>query len=160
MNQQANHVEIILIKNLQQNQSLSPLNISLEEITVTGQSKDNMVRQNELGSLRMDVKEMSEIPVLFPSGKYEIDNNIVNYYTSRNGYRMPAYHRLDLGATLQLKKRKHFTSELSFGLYNVYARKNAYSIIFRTNENNPNLTEAVKIYLFTAIPSITWNFKF
>ena len=62
---QANHVEIILIKNLQQNQSLSPLNISLEEITVTGQSKDNMVRQNELGSLRMDVKEMSEIPVLF-----------------------------------------------------------------------------------------------
>lgn len=98
--------------------------------------------------------------ISFPSGKYEIDNNIVNYYASRNGYRMPAYHRLDLGATLLLKKTERFTSELSFGIYNAYARKNAYSILFRTNENNPNITEAVKLYLFTAIPSITWNFKF
>jgi hypothetical protein len=98
--------------------------------------------------------------ITFPSGKYEVDNNIVNYYTSRNGYRMPAYHRLDLGATLLLKKTEHFTSELSFGIYNAYARKNAYSILFQTNENNPNVTEAVKLYLFSAIPSIAWNFKF
>ena len=98
--------------------------------------------------------------ITFPSGKYEIDNNVVNYFTGRNGYRMPAYHRLDLGATLLLRKREHFTSELSFGLYNAYARKNAYSILFRTQEDNPKVTEAVKLYLFTAIPSVTWNFRF
>lgn len=98
--------------------------------------------------------------ITWPSGKYEIDYNIVNYYSSRNGYRMPDYHRLDLGATLLLKNSKRFTSELSFGLYNAYARKNAYTILFRTKEGNPTITEAAKLYLFTAIPSITWNFKF
>ena len=98
--------------------------------------------------------------ITFPSGKYEIDGNIVNYYTSRNGYRMPAYHRLDLGATLLLKERRKFRSELNFGLFNAYGRKNAYSILFRTKENNPSVTEAVKLYLFSVIPSITWNFRF
>jgi hypothetical protein len=98
--------------------------------------------------------------ITFPSGKYEIDGNIVNYYTSRNGYRMPAYHRLDLGVTLLLKESRKFRSELSFGLFNAYGRKNAYSILFRTNEDNPSQTEAVKLYLFSVIPSITWNFRF
>ena len=98
--------------------------------------------------------------ITLPSGKYEIDNNIVSLYGERNNSRMPSYHRLDLGATLLLRQDKKFTSELSFGLYNAYARKNAYSLMFRTNEDNPKVTEAVKLYLFTAIPSITWNFRF
>ncbi len=98
--------------------------------------------------------------ITFPSGKYIIDNNIVSYFTSRNAYRMPAYHRLDLGASLILKKTDRYTSELNFGLYNAYARKNAYTILFRTNEDDPSVTEAVKVYLFLAIPSITWNFRF
>jgi hypothetical protein len=98
--------------------------------------------------------------ITFPSGKYLMDGNIINYYTSRNGYRMPAYHRLDLGATLLLKERRKYRSELNFGLFNAYGRKNAYSILFRTNEDNPTQTEAVKLYLFSVIPSVTWNFKF
>ncbi len=98
--------------------------------------------------------------VTFPSGKYEMDGNVVSYYTSRNGYRMPDYHRLDLGATLLLKKRKNFVSELNFGIYNAYARKNAYAILFRTKEGTTNVTESVKVYLFSVIPSVTWNFRF
>ncbi len=98
--------------------------------------------------------------ITFPSGKYEIDGNIVNYYTSRNGYRMPAYHRLDLGANLLLKETPKFRSELSFGVFNAYGRKNAYSILFRTKDDNSGDTEAVKLYLFSVIPSITWNFRF
>ena len=98
--------------------------------------------------------------ITFPSGKYEMDGNVVNYFTSRNGYRMPAYHRLDLGATLLLKENRKFRSELSFGLFNAYGRKNAYTILFRTKDDNSGETEAVKIYLFSVIPSITWNFKF
>jgi hypothetical protein len=98
--------------------------------------------------------------ITFPSGKYEISGNIVNYYTSRNGYRMPAYHRLDLGATLLLSQNKKFRSELNFGVFNAYGRKNAYSITFRTVEENSPKTEAVKLYLFSVIPSVTWNFKF
>ncbi len=98
--------------------------------------------------------------VTFPSGKYEMDGNVVSYYTSRNGYRMPAYHRLDLGTNLLLKKKKNFVSEFNFGIYNAYARKNAYAIQFRTKEGTAGVTESVKIYLFSFIPSVTWNFRF
>ncbi len=97
--------------------------------------------------------------VTFPSGKYEINGDIINLYTERNGYRIPDYHRLDLGATLKLDS-KHFDSDLTFSLYNAYGRKNAYSIDFRESEDNPGTTEAVKISLFTYVPSITWNFNF
>lgn len=98
--------------------------------------------------------------VSFPSGKYEATGNTVFYYTERNGYRMPAYHRLDLAATKQLAHRKHFSSELSIGLYNAYGQENAYSISFRQNKENPERTEAVQTTLFRFIPSITYNFKF
>lgn len=98
--------------------------------------------------------------VTFPAGKYLIDDKVVFYYTERNGYRMPNYHRLDLGATMQLKKRGRYSSELSFSLYNAYGRKNAYTINFRESEDNPEKTEAVQTSLFTYVPSISYNFKF
>ncbi len=44
--------------------------------------------------------------VTFPSGKYQVNGQTAFYYTERNGYRMPAYHRLDIAATLENKKRK------------------------------------------------------
>ncbi|WP_245975221.1 TonB-dependent receptor [Deminuibacter soli] len=98
--------------------------------------------------------------VSFPSGKYKVDDRVIFYYTERNGYRMPAYHRLDLGATLQLKKHKKYSSELSFSLYNAYGRKNAYVITFREAKDNPQRTEAVQTSLFSFVPSVSYNFKF
>ncbi|MBL7974347.1 MAG: TonB-dependent receptor, partial [Candidatus Kapabacteria bacterium] len=94
--------------------------------------------------------------VTFPSGKYEVAGNVVFYYTERNGYRMPAYNRLDLGATWKIGER----SELNFSLYNAYGQQNAYTIDFRTSESDPTKTEAVQTSLFRWIPSVTWNFKF
>ncbi len=98
--------------------------------------------------------------VTFPAGKYQVGGQTVYYYTERNGYRMPAYHRLDLGATLQLKERKHWSHELTFSLYNAYGRENAYTIEFRDNKDNPNKTEAYQVALFKFIPSVSYNFKF
>ena len=98
--------------------------------------------------------------VTFPTGKYTIDNRVVFYYTDRNSYRMPDYHRLDLGATKQLKKKGRFSSELSFSLYNAYGRENAYTINFRESKDHPGTTEAVQTTLFTFVPSISYNFKF
>ena len=98
--------------------------------------------------------------VTFPNGKYTLDGNTYFYYTNRNGYRMPNYHRLDLAATCQLKKKKKFSSELAFSLYNAYGRKNAYQINFRQSPDNPNETQAEETYLFTFVPSISYNFKF
>jgi len=98
--------------------------------------------------------------VTFPSGKYEYDNQIWSYYTERNGYRMPDYHRLDLNLHLKGKRTKKFQSSWDFSLYNAYNRYNAYSISFEESETNPGTTEAVKLSLFGIVPSITWNFKF
>ena len=98
--------------------------------------------------------------ITFPSGKYEINGSIQYYYTDRNAYRMPDYHRLDLGATRYFKKTDKSESSLSFSLYNAYGRKNAYTIDFEEDPTDPTKTRAVKTYLFTFVPSITYNFKF
>ncbi len=98
--------------------------------------------------------------ITFPSGKYKVNEEVQFYYTERNGYRMPDYHRLDLGATCQLKKTSKSESSLSFSLYNAYGRKNAYSIMFEVDSDDETRTIAEKVYLFTFIPSISYNFKF
>ncbi len=94
--------------------------------------------------------------VTFPSGNYMIEGRLVPYYTERNGYRMPAYHRLDLSATYTINAK----SNLNFSLYNAYNRANAYSINFRQNRTDPTKTEAVQITIFPIIPSVTYNFNF
>jgi len=89
-----------------------------------------------------------------------VDNQVVFLYTERNGYRMPANHRLDIGATWKLKEHKRFSSELAFSIYNVYARQNAYVITFQQSESDPSKTEALQTSLFRMVPSISYNFKF
>lgn len=98
--------------------------------------------------------------VTFPSGKYSVDGATTYLYTARNGYRMPDYHRLDLGATFLAKETKRFKSEWAFSMYNAYNRRNAYTITFRDSETTPGTTEAVKTALFGIVPSVSWNFKF
>lgn len=98
--------------------------------------------------------------VTYPAGKYRINDRVYFYYTDRNSYRMPDYHRLDLGATVQLKKKKRFSSELNFSVFNAYGRANAYEIEFRESRTDPSMTEAVQTSLFKIVPSITYNFKF
>ncbi|WP_027420786.1 TonB-dependent receptor [Crocinitomix catalasitica] len=112
--------------------------------------------------------------VTFPSGKYEVMEQEVFLYSERNGYRMPDYHRLDLGLTLHNKKykmvpdpisgeevqvEKRFQSSWNFSVYNAYARENAYSIRFQANEETGQ-TEAIQLSLFKIVPSISYNFTF
>ncbi|MDD4198330.1 MAG: TonB-dependent receptor [Paludibacter sp.] len=98
--------------------------------------------------------------VTFPSGKYKINDEVKYYYNIRNGNRMPDYHRLDLGVTWNFKSKRKYKSSLNFSVYNAYARKNAFSINFEEDPSDPEKTYAVMTYLFTAIPSITYNFNF
>jgi CarboxypepD_reg-like domain/TonB-dependent Receptor Plug Domain len=97
--------------------------------------------------------------VTYPKGAYMIDNRIVFLYTDRNGNRMPAYHRLDLGASKQFARKKHYESNLTFSLYNAYGHDNAYTITFKQNEKTKQI-EAIQTTLFKLVPSITYNFKF
>jgi hypothetical protein len=102
-------------------------------------------------------------PTSYPASKYTIQGNTLYYYTSRNSNRIPDYHRLDLSATYEFKKNENrrFKQSLNISLYNVYMRRNAYSVTFRQNDDNPNISEAVQISIIgTIIPSITYNFSF
>jgi hypothetical protein len=98
--------------------------------------------------------------ITFPSGKYLVNNIPVPYYTERNGYRMPAYHRLDISLSLDGKNRKKLKSGWDFSVFNLYNRHNAYLISFRENETVQGSVEAVKLSLFGIVPSITYKFRF
>ena len=119
-----------------------------------------MYQLNEKWNLSVSWVYNTGNAVTFPSGKYEIEGNTVPAYTNRNGYRMPDYHRLDIGATYTMKKHKRFESSLNFSVYNSYGHRNPYSISFRENENDPMRTEAVRLSLFQMVPAVTYNFKF
>lgn len=98
--------------------------------------------------------------VTYPRGKYQINDRTVFYYTEKNGHRTPAYHRLDVSATLEGKPGKKVQSSWSFGIYNLYNRKNAFSLDFKDDPDDSSKTQAVQTTLFGIIPSVTWNFKF
>jgi hypothetical protein len=98
--------------------------------------------------------------ITFPSGKYEVAGNTTFYYTERNGYRMPNYHRLDLSATYEKPRKGKYQSSWNFSLYNAYGRENAYTITFEDNESDPTRTSAIQTSLFKWVPSVTYNFKF
>lgn len=100
-------------------------------------------------------------PTTYPTAQYNYNGLTVPNYGDRNAFRLPAYHRLDLAATYtpSAGKKKRFKGEWVFSVYNVYDRKNAASISFRTNEETYR-NEAVKLSVFDIIPSISYNFKF
>lgn len=102
-------------------------------------------------------------PTSYPVAKYNIQENQIYEYSARNSNRIPEYHRLDISATYDFKRndKRRFKQSLNFSVYNVYGRRNAYSISPRANEDNPNQTEFVRISIIgSQIPSITYNVKF
>lgn len=90
------------------------------------------------------------------------DPTIIPIYTERNGFRMPANHRADLGVVYNLFP-KWGESDLTLSIYNVYSRRNPFFIYFDIEDNDLGIPEKVaakQVSLFPIIPSITWNFKF
>jgi len=100
--------------------------------------------------------------VTFPTGRFVYGNRVAPLFSSRNGYRMPDYHRLDVSITLKSREKpiRKWYHEWNLSLYNAYARKNPWVINFKQEENNPNKTYAEMIYLFGIVPAITFNFHF
>jgi CarboxypepD_reg-like domain/TonB-dependent Receptor Plug Domain len=98
--------------------------------------------------------------VTLPSGKYIVDGNTTYLYTERNGYRMPANHRLDLSATYEKPSKGRFQSSWNFSLYNAYGRENAYTITFEDDPDDSSRSRAIQTSLFRWVPSVTYNFKF
>ena len=93
-------------------------------------------------------------------GSYEYQGTLVNHYSERNGYRLPNYHRLDLSLVLKGKQKKKFQTEWVFAIYNVYNRHNAFSIYTKQDEYDLKTNESYMIYMFGAVPSVSFNIKF
>lgn len=105
------------------------------------------------------------VATTFPNGRYVFQGMVIPHNTggTRNNYRVPAYHRLDLSMTLIPRKKEGRKNDSNWvlSIYNVYSRKNAFTVFFRQNADNPKKTEAVRITVFgSIIPSVTYNFKF
>ena len=94
-----------------------------------------------------------------PSAKYELDGKPMYYYAERNGYRAPAYHRLDFSFIYE-KKLSFGKSKLSFGVYNAYMQYNPYVIKFEDDPDNPTGTKTTLNALFGLLPSITYGLHF
>jgi hypothetical protein len=108
---------------------------------------------------------LSGTPATFPNSKIQIQDLNIPYNTTgvRNNYRIPPYHRLDLGATYSFKKKEtsRYKQSLVFSVYNVYNRRNAYSVFFRTKAGEPLQTEAVRFSVIgSVVPAVTYNFSF
>jgi len=108
-------------------------------------------------------------PFTVSSGKYEYGSYNPDVITERNGYLLPAFHRLDLSATLTPKRNanRRWKGQWVFAVYNVYNRKNPFTVYTRTKQNNDGEIigdgtekEARLVYLFPVMPSVTYNFKF
>lgn len=100
-------------------------------------------------------------PFTLPDAKYLYDNQTVIDYSGRNQNRIPDNHRLDLSATLKGKGKpgRRWKGEWVFSIYNVYARRNAFSIFFAGDGSANNTARRLSI-LGTIVPSVTYNFTF
>jgi len=97
-----------------------------------------------------------------PEGTFNYYGAAFNYYTKRNGYKLPSYHRLDLSFNYQPKKNEHrkWKTEWNFGIYNVYDRKNIFALFIKQDDREIDSSRAYKMYLYGITPFITFNFKF
>jgi hypothetical protein len=105
----------------------------------------------------------SGTPATFYTGQYTVQGYVIPDAGSnaRNNVRNPAYHRLDLSLTYHRKKSKKFESNWVFSCYNVYNRRNPFSIYFATNYKGLGQNEAIRYSVIgSAIPSVSYNFKF
>ncbi|MCR5657922.1 MAG: TonB-dependent receptor [Bacteroidales bacterium] len=100
-------------------------------------------------------------PVTFPCGQYTINGLTYAVYNGyRNESRYPDYHRLDLSFTCKLGKleNKRWQHEINVSVYNAYARHNTWAITFDQDKDGSMITK--NMYLFSAVPSISYNFKY
>ena len=113
-------------------------------------------------SLSTDWVFYSGAPTTFPNGRFAYGGTYTSIYSERNEDSMPNYHRMDLSLTLKSKRRaegKPWGSEWNFSFYNAYSRHNAWSMAFLYNKREDR-PQAMKVYLFTIIPSVSFNVYF
>lgn len=117
---------------------------------------------------------VSGTPATFPTSRYVIQGILIPYNAneSRGNVRLSPYHRLDISFRLEGKtvksngKPRKNTDYWVFGLYNVYARRNPFSIYFTQGDERVPAgsvlnSEARQLAIIgSVIPSVSYNFHF
>jgi hypothetical protein len=123
-------------------------------------------------NLGMNWNYSTGAPFSSPVSFYSYNGQEVPVYGQKNNDRLPAYHRLDVSATLKLNKNPEnkFHHSLTFSVFNFYGRKNALYVNYNKAEVADgsikipsDLLDANRItsrfYLFGFTPSIAYNFR-
>lgn len=100
-------------------------------------------------------------PITLPLSAFSYENFTVSSFSDRNQFRVPDYHRLDVGFVIEgsHKRKKLWDGTWTLSIYNVYGRKNAYSIFFK--EVRPGILRPYQLSIIgIALPSISYSFKF
>ncbi|MEM7370704.1 MAG: TonB-dependent receptor plug domain-containing protein [Bacteroidota bacterium] len=125
-------------------------------ITFTGQW-----RAKRTVTYSMNFVYRSGRPVTAPEAVYGIEPSwLVPAFSDRNAFRIPPFHRLDFGATLDREtiKRNRVKSEFVFSIYNFYARHNPFSVFFRREGGRYQGYQLAVIG--SLLPMISYNFRF
>ena len=100
-------------------------------------------------------------PVTIPLSLFNIDNNFVAFFSERNQFRIPDYHRLDLGLVIEgsHNKRRWAKGTWIISIYNAYSRQNPYTVFFGTSDLG--IPEPFQLSIIgTILPSISYNLNF
>ena len=100
-------------------------------------------------------------PVSYPSAKFNYFNGVnIAYYDTRNSFRAPDYHRLDLSLTYSLEnKKKLLAGDFVLSIYNFYGRKNAFSVFFDDIPGAPPQAFRLSV-LGIPFPSLSYKIEF
>ncbi len=128
---------------------------------------------NERWSASGNFVYTSGTPTTFPTSRYLQQGILVPYNAdeSRNNVHLKSYNRLDISFRLEGKKEKHGKDRKNsdywvFSIYNLYGRKNPFSIYFSQNDERvpqgqPLQSQAYQLSIIgSVIPSVSYNFKF
>ncbi|HNX80391.1 MAG TPA: TonB-dependent receptor, partial [Prolixibacteraceae bacterium] len=106
-------------------------------------------------------------PVTLPELKYTVGDHQLIYYSDRNKYRLPDYHRLDVAITCDesLRIKKFWKGSWTFSVINLYGRKNKYSVFFQRDPSieagNNRQNSLYALYIIgRPLPALTYNFTF
>ncbi len=106
-------------------------------------------------------------PVTLPEYKFKYQDYQLLYYSDRNKYRLPDYHRLDVSLTYDksLKLRKTWKSSWTFSIVNLYGRKNPYSVFYKKETHLISYEyrqyDTYMLYIIgMPLPTLTYNFTF
>ena len=101
-------------------------------------------------------------PVTLPEGYYHISGIPFPYWEGRNKYRLPDYHRLDLGIKYSpnflIRWTRGLKTTIDVALYNVYDRRNIHTINYNQGQNR--LFEQIGQSTYGFMPSININVEF